>query len=68
MPHSVLGPVETTTSIRLGAEGPLILHELEDLRVCDHINERGDWHLFAILDSRDLRPPADPDACPRPGR
>lgn len=47
-----------------GAEGPLVLHEPEDHFALDYINEYGDWRLFAILESRDLTPPKDPDAVP----
>ncbi|MCX4799953.1 hypothetical protein OG497_39620 [Streptomyces sp. NBC_01242] len=47
-----------------GAEGPLVLHEPEDHFALDHINEYGDWRLFAILESHDLTPPKDMEAVP----
>ncbi|MFI8301279.1 hypothetical protein ACIGCZ_35795 [Streptomyces nigra] len=47
-----------------GAEGPLVLHEPEDLYDLDYVNEYGDWRLFAILQGHDLIPPKDPAAVP----
>lgn len=47
-----------------GAEGPLALHEPEDRRALDYVNEYGDWRLHAILESHGLTPPRDPAAVP----
>ncbi|MFJ3594761.1 hypothetical protein ACIQUY_39135 [Streptomyces sp. NPDC090231] len=58
------GLLDEQEAERLGSNGPLIVCEPEDLAACDHINDRGDWRLAAILEGRDLRPPKDPDALP----
>lgn len=58
------GLLDEREAERLGAKGPLIVCEPEDLAACDHINERGNRRLAAILEGRELRPPKDPDAVP----
>lgn len=41
-----------------------MLYEPEDHYALDYINEYGDWRLHAILESRGMNPPKDPDAVP----
>ena len=47
-----------------GAEGPLVLHEPEDLLALDYVIEYGDWRLHAVLESHGLMPPKDLEAAP----
>ena len=53
------------TEGRYGAEGPLVLHELEDRHALDYLNEYGEFHeMFRILEGYGMAPPRDPDAVP----
>ncbi|MDL5205318.1 hypothetical protein [Streptomyces sp. ALI-76-A] len=48
-----------STEERHGAEGPLVLHELEDRYALDYLNEYGEFHeMFCILDSYGMAPPS----------
>ncbi|MFE7516375.1 hypothetical protein ACFU8I_34875 [Streptomyces sp. NPDC057540] len=54
-----------TTGAHHGAEGPLVLHELEDTDALDYLNEYGEFYeMFRILESYGMAPPGDPDAVP----
>ncbi|MGO4635036.1 hypothetical protein AB4225_29525 [Streptomyces sp. 2RAF24] len=54
-----------TTGAHHGAEGPLVLHELEDTDALDYLNEYGEFYeMFCILESYGMAPPRDPDAVP----
>ncbi|MDQ1013540.1 hypothetical protein [Streptomyces afghaniensis] len=47
------------------AEGPLVLHELEDRYALDYLNEYGEFYeMFHILESYGMAPPRDLDAVP----
>ncbi|MGK5629159.1 hypothetical protein [Streptomyces sp. URMC 123] len=53
------------TDGRYGAEGPLVLHELEDLDTLEYLNEYGEFYeMFRILEGHGMAPPRDPGAVP----
>ena len=48
-----------------GVEGPLVLHEPEDLYALDYLNEYGEFHqMFRILEGCGMTPPRDLEAVP----
>lgn len=49
---------------RHGAEGPLVLHEPEDLYALDYLSEYGYFEMHLVLENRDMAPPGDLAAVP----